>query len=134
MAFTVVNPSGPIKITRGRAWNLSAVAGSGTLTATGQAVEFTPGYVDLFNQRKLVVQAVGTITSPTGLLEASNDGGTTWFVVPALTSDLTVTGAADTAPAFVARYEISGISSALYRFGFTAGTFTGGTSVWVAVD
>ena len=134
MAFTLNNPTDIPKLTRGRSWKLTGLPGSAQLTATGQALAFTLGYVDLFNQGKFLIQASGTITSPTALLEGSIDGGNTWFVVPPISSDVTVTGTEDTAAVFVARYEVSGISSALYRFGFTAGTFTGATDVWAAID
>lgn len=132
---TIVNPDGIPKLTRGRPWKITGLAGASQLTATEQAVQFTLGFVDLFNQRKLTIHVVGTITTPTGVLEASLDGGATWFVLGngtdyALTGQLT----GDAAAAFAGHYDVSGLGGALFHFGFTAGTFTGNADVWAEID
>lgn len=72
-----------------------------------------------------IVATPGAVTAPTFVLEASVDNGVTFFVVPvstAITYGLTGGIGADTAPLYAARYDVSGLAGALYKFGMTAGT------------
>jgi len=56
--------------------------------------------------RRLIITVGGNLAGGTYLLEASLDNGSTWFVVPALTSDITITGVADTAAVVANRYDV----------------------------
>lgn len=128
MAFTVVNTApGVPRINRGQPSNL------GTLGAANNAVTFVLSSPREFVLNKIVVSVGGNLAGGTFVLEGSIDGGATWFVVPAQASDVTQTGAPDTAAVFAARYDVSGLGAGcLFRFGTTA--FTSGSSpVWVAM-
>jgi hypothetical protein len=141
MAFTVVNPSPPNGqfVTRAKPTNL------GTLAANNQAVQFTvsnlvaaPNGTDALT---IQVNPTGTLAGGTFVLEGSADQGASWFVVTASaasagannsTAIITQTGAPDTAAIFAATYNITGITSCLFRFGLTAFT-SGSGAVWVLV-
>ena len=128
MAASVKNTPfpGTIKLTRGKAAHL------GTIVAANDAVQFTVPEPTRDNQGALCIQMVGG-TTPTGLLEASLDGGTTWFVVT-LPTVITTAAFGDTATTGTFYpITISGLGSgALFRFGRTdAGG--GNCVVWALV-
>ena len=79
----------------------------------------------------------GAVTSPTWILEASLDQGTTWFAIPANTTQpAVVTGTfltGDTAALFVNQYNVSGLAGALFHFGATAGTAWTATTIYALV-
>ncbi len=128
MAFTVVNSNmGMPRLQRGVDIPL------GTLGAANQAIQFAIPMTLEFSLKRLIIAVAGNLNASNYVLEASLDGGSTWFVVPAITSDLTVSGVADTGAAFVNRYDVSGLGGNQFRFGAT--TYTSGTgAVWAAVD
>ena len=131
MASINVNGSGPNSspaLTRGRSTNL------GTLTAAASVVQFSlmqenasPNGLDCLT----IVTVGGTITPG---LEASIDGGNTWFGVVLRTPTFTVTTLnADTAAASAGSYDVSGLQSgAVFRFGSTA--ITGSPVVWALLS
>src|SRR5579872_4932810 len=126
MAFTVVNGVAPFpRVNRGQPLN------AGTIAAANNAVAFSLPSPREFSLNKIVIAMVGG-SAITAVLEGSIDGGATWFVIPAQTSDITATGTADTAASFAARYDVSGLDAGcLFRFGATA--ITGSGAVWIAM-
>lgn len=136
MATVINGPQFPM-VTRGRPANL------GTISASGQAVQFTisaphgsssncPNGTDA-----LTVITTGTLSATVPVLECSLDGGTTWFGIAAtsgtpsstpVTSTTVLTG--DTAATSANSYPVSGLSGFPMRFGFN--TYTSGSgAVWV---
>lgn len=107
----------------------------GTLTATGQAVQFTVRAPSENYLGKLQIIATGgQISGPVWVLECSQDGGSTWFQLPAIAvpsfapqlGDIPPTGAA-------VFYDTSGLSGAQFRFGLAVNsstTVTGNIFVW----
>lgn len=128
MASTVVNGPGVPVLTRNKPFNL------GTLTAVTQVAAFTlatpcasPNGNDL-----LTLVSTGSITTGAVVLEASLDGGTTWFGVPSglQAVALTITTLnSDTAASAAGSFNISGLQGALFRGGVT-GTITVNPSLW----
>lgn len=129
MASTVINGPKPPVIKR------NAPVDLGTLTAVTQAVSFTvmipsasPNGNDL-----LTIVSTGAITTGAIVLEASLDGGTTWFGVPSNSQsvNLSVTTLnTDTAVSAAGSFNISGLQGALFRAGVT-GTITSNPDIWV---
>ena len=127
MAFTVQNGPGVPRVNRGQALK------AGALGAANQAVAFTLPSPREFSLNKIVISLDGNLAGGTFVLECSIDGGNTWFVVPAQASDVTATGAADTAAVVANRYDVSGLDAVgLFRFGTTAFT-SGSSNVWIAM-
>lgn len=128
MAASVKNVPNPgtIKLTRGKSVNL------GTIVAANDAVQFTVPEPTRDNQGALCIQMVGG-TTPTGLLEASLDGGTTWFVVT-IPTVITTAAFGDTATTGTFYpIVISGLGSgALFRFG-RSDAGGGNCAVWALV-
>lgn len=128
MASTVKNSPnpGPIKLTRGKPVNL------GTIVSANDAVAFTIPEPTRDNHGTMCIEMVGG-TTPTGLLEASLDGGTTWFVVT-LPTVITTAAFGDTATTGTFYpINIAGLGSgALFRFGRSDAN-GGNTAVWALV-
>jgi hypothetical protein len=123
MAFTITStPAGQII----RLQRATANQPLGTIGANLQAVNFVVSGIQNSSLKRLVLSVNGTL-SATNVLECSIDGGTTWFLVPALTSDVTVSGTTDTAAVYVFRYDVSGLTGALFRFGATTYVSGSGT-------
>lgn len=129
MAFTVINAAGGVpRVIRGTAIPL------GTLGAANNAVAFALPVISHTSPNYMVIALSGNLAGGTYVLEASLDGGSTWFVVPAVATDLTVTGVADAAAVAVSRYWIEGLrGGAIFRYGTTAYT-SGSSAVWVLFD
>lgn len=136
MASTVVNSqtslSGSGVITpllkRGVPVNL------GTMAAQASVVQFTIPHVSSGTdgaEDLTIVTVGGTLTQA---LEASIDGGTTWFGVPAIASSLNVTTLnSDTAASSAARYDVAGLQAgALFRAGSSA-AITGNPVFWAMI-
>ena len=124
MAATITNGPSPFpKLTRGVAVKL------GTITAQNSAVSFTISEPTFQSQGFMCIQMVGG-TTPTGLLEASLDGGTTWFLVT-LPTVVTTAAFGDTATTGTfSPINIGGLGSgALFRFGRSDAN-GGATAVW----
>lgn len=124
----------PVKLTNGRPVKL------GTLTAINtQCVTFVIPEPCRDYQGFCIIQAVGTITTPTAILEGSLDGGNTWFSVSGSTN--IVLGVAslltgDTGAGSADAFQVNGMGAGcLFRFGFTAGTIGGNgkLDVWALV-
>lgn len=128
MAFTVVNGVAPFpSVNRGQPLN------AGALAAANNAVAFSVKAPRELGLNKIVITLDGNLAGGTFVLEASIDGGNTWFVVPAISSDLSVSSVPDTAAVAANRYEVSGLAGgALFRFGTTART-SGSSNVWIAM-
>lgn len=92
----------------------------GNLTANNTPLQF--GVNDLTPRQQLVISVGGSITTPTFALEASIDGGSTWFVITGTALTLTGQFTGDTAAIFATRYDVSGLVGAQFRFGTTAGS------------
>ncbi len=130
MAFTVVNTRDMPRINRGMSIPL------GALSALNQCVTFAIPILSANSLKRLVIVLDGSLagTSLTFQLEATLDGSS-WFVVPALSSDLTVAGTPDTAAKAAFRFDTSGLGGNVFRFGVNGGTgITGSSNVWAAVD
>lgn len=129
MAASVKNVPNPgtIKLTRGKPVNL------GTIVAANDAVQFTIPEPTRDNQGALCIEMVGGVGPVVGLLEASLDGGTTWFIVT-LPTVITTSAFGDTATTGTFYpITISGLGSgALFRFGRTDAT-GGNCAVWALV-
>ena len=95
-------------------------ASLGNLTANNVPVQFGVG--DMTIRQTLVITVGGSITTPTFALEASIDGGATWFVVAGTTFTLTGQFTGDNASIFASRFDISGLVGVQFRFGTTAGS------------
>ena len=109
MASTVKNAGGqPQKLTRGFPAKL------GVITAAGDVVAFSVPEPSRDHQGFLIIQTAGG-TTPTIVLEASIDGGTTFFVFPSAATTgvffpYTLTGqiGGDAAATFAGQYNVSG--------------------------
>lgn len=125
----VVVPALVTKLTRGKPVNL------GTLIAANTAVAFTIPEPTRDNQGFLIIQVTGT-AGTTATLEGSIDGGATWWVIsPLATPLLAVTGqlTGDTAAAFAAQFQVSGMGAGvLFKFGY-AGAGVPTAVVWALV-
>jgi hypothetical protein len=116
MASTIKNVAGAVtKLTRGFPASL------GTIVSANDVVAFTVPEPTRDNQGVLCIQVQGG-TTPTCLLNASIDGGTSWFVVP-LPTVITTASFGDTATtATFYPITISGLGSgAQFRFGRSDG-------------
>jgi hypothetical protein len=107
-------PTAVVKLTRGFAAKL------GTLVAANTAVAFTTPMDSYLHQGTVILQVTGT-AGTTAVIEASIDGGATWFIVPfqttfAVTGQLTGDAAATAAYSFNANGMGSGV---LFKFGYT---------------
>lgn len=119
-------PAIVIKLPRGKPVNL------GVIVAANDVVRFTVPEPTRDNQGVLCIQMVGG-TTPTGLLNASLDGGTTWFAVPLPTVIITagLTEAATTGTFYP--ITVSGLGSGT-TFEFGRSDANGGnTNVWALV-
>jgi len=127
-SVNVVMPNLVTKLTRGFPVKL------GSVTAANDVVAFTVPEPTRDNQGAVVIQAIGGVT-PTYGLEASLDGGVSWFSVAPPAAPNPVIGAAlfgDTS-SFAAVYTIAGFGSgAQFRFGRTDAT-GGAAVVWALV-
>lgn len=108
-----VVPTLVTKLVRGRAFDL------GVITAANDVVAFTVPEPTRDNQGALCIEVVGG-TTPTCIMNASLDGGVTWFAFP-LPTVITTAGFGDTATtATFYPIQISGMGSgAQFRFGRT---------------
>jgi hypothetical protein len=126
MASTVINGPGTPGLRRSAPTNL------GSLTVATQVVQFSvmiPNAAPNGNDLLTIVTVGGTGATGPGL-EASLDGGTTWFGIVAGSQAATLNATtlnADTAVTTAASFNISGIQGALFRAGLTA--LTSGTAV-----
>ena len=77
-----------------------------------------------------IVCSGGAVSTPTWVLESSLDGGTSWFTVSATayTTSGLVTG--DTSSLYAAKYSVTGLEGALFKFALTAGTGISATTVY----
>lgn len=114
-----LTPNGPVVATLVTKLNRGRAAQLGTIVAANDAVAFTIPEPTRDNQGALCIQVQGG-TTPTCLLEASIDGGTSWFVVPLPTVITTAAfGDAATTATFYP-ITVSGLGSgATFRFGRT---------------
>jgi hypothetical protein len=113
MASVVTNGPGTPLLTRGKPANL------GTIT-TGQALQFTLAQENASpNGLDCLTLSCATGTMATMGLEASIDGGTTWFGVAFRSPDFTATVInSDTAAVSTHSYDVSGLQAgALFRVG-----------------
>ncbi|SRR5579871_4781777 len=126
MASTLKNgPAPTVKLVRGRPFNL------GVIVAANDAVQFSIPSDTFLSQGFMCIQMVGG-TTPTGLLNASLDGGTTWFTVT-LPTVITTAGFGDTATTGTfSPINIGGLGGATFRFG-RSDAGGGNTNVWVLV-
>lgn len=133
MASTVKNSMGGnvvptlvTKLTRGKAALL------GTIVAANDVVRFSIPEPTRDNQGALCIEMVGG-TTPTGLLNASLDGGTTWFAVT-LPTVITTAAFGDTASTGTFYpIVVSGLGAgAIFEFGRTDAN-GGNTNVWALV-
>lgn len=128
MASIVVNGPNPTPLLkRGVPTNL------GSLTNAADVVQFTLPHVSNGTdgaEELTIITTGGTITVA---LEASIDGGASWFGVPALAASLNVTVInADPAASSANRFDVAGLQAgALFRLGSTARTGT--NAVWALV-
>lgn len=106
----------------------------GTIAANNAPVVFGLGDVSSTYRGQLsIVCSGGAVTGPTWVLEASIDGGSTFFTITATTYTLTGLISGDTASLYAARYDVSGLAGALFKFGATAGTGWSATTVYALV-
>lgn len=113
-------------------------ANLGTIAAINAPLQFGLGDISQTYRGLLTISGSGgAVTTPTWILEGSVDQGTTWFVVPANTTQpIVVTGTlltGTTAALFANQYNVSGLAGALFQFGATAGTGWTATTVWALV-
>jgi hypothetical protein len=127
MAFSVVNAPAVSRLDRGCPIPL------GSLGAANQAVQFAVPSIRDVGFKKMVVTVAGTLAGGTFVLEGSLDNFATCFVIPPISSDLTTSGAVDTAAVAVNRYDVSGLGGAQVRFGTSSYTSGSGT-VWALMD
>jgi len=88
-------------------------------------VSETSGY-----RGQLTLVVPSGFSTATAVLEASIDGGTSWFVIAPVAYTLTGQLSGDVASIVANRYDISGMSGAQFRFGFTASTGLTTAPVW----
>ena len=109
----------------------------GTIAAISAPLQFgLPQTSQLFRGLLTIVGSGGAVTTPTWVLEASLDQGNTWFAIPANTTQpIVLTGliSGDTAALVANQYNVSGLSTALFKFGATAGTAWTATTVYALV-
>jgi hypothetical protein len=129
----VPNP-GPIKLSNG------SPAKIGTLTAIQtQSVQFSIPEPCRDYQGYCIVMTVGTVTTPTAILQGSLDGGNNWFALSSSTNIvLNTTGllTGDNAAASADAFQVNGMGAGcIFRFGLTAGTIGGNgrVDVWAMV-
>lgn len=111
MAASVKNKGGlPTKLTRGFPANL------GTISAANDVVAFTIPEPSRDHQGNIVIQVSAGLITPTFKLEASIDGGSSWFdisISPVTTADF-----GDTACSGAVQVNVSGFGAgAVFRFG-----------------
>lgn len=105
----------------------------GTLGAANQAVAFTLPTIQYPSLRRLALSVSGTLSGGTYVLEVSQDGGASWYALATSDTNLSTTSVPDTAGVTALRYDVSGLSGCLFRFGTTA--YTSGTgTVYGTVD
>ena len=106
----------------------------GTIAAISAPLQFgLPQVSDWFRGFLTIVGSGGAVSGPTWVLEGSLDQGVTWFAIPANTTQpIVLTGliSGDTAPLVANQYNVSGLSTALFKFGATAGTAWTATTVY----
>lgn len=90
---------------------------SSKLTITVPSGSITPVYLTATNSGN--VANLNNI--PRFVLEASNDGGLSWSIVPGLYKQTTGTPSGDLPAIFSAQYDLTGLSSAWFRFSVTSG-------------
>ena len=109
----------------------------GTVAAINAPVTFgLPDMSETYCGRVTIVGNGGAVTGPTWVLEGSIDNGSTWFLIPANTTQpIVISGqlTGDTAPLFANQYNVSGLGGALFHFGASAGTGWSATTIWVLV-
>ena len=122
MATSVLKSRVAVKLGSLSAINTSVAFGLGDTTQTYEGTLF-------------IVASGGAVTTPTWVLEASLDQGTTWFILPATSTSLALTGllSGDTAALFAGQYTVSGLSGALFKFGATAGSAWTATNIYALV-
>lgn len=116
-------------IPRGRPLNIGTLAGTTSVLQFSVMQEnASPNGLDCMT----IVTVGGTLTAA---LEASIDGGVTWFGVPLRSPTFTVTTLnTDTAASSASSYDISSLQAgALFRFGSSAAV-TGTPVVWILVS
>jgi hypothetical protein len=103
----------------------------GSITALNAPVQFGVSETSSYRGQLTLVVPSG-VTTATTVLEASIDNAASWFVITATASIYTLTGqfTGDTAPIIANRYDVSGMSGAQFRFGFTAQTGLTTATVW----
>lgn len=128
MATTVINGPGTPALRRSAPLFLGLLTGNSTVVQFSVMIpNATPNGNDL-----LTIVTTGAITTGAVALEASIDGGVTWFGVPsgqqaaALT---TTTLNSDPAVSAAGSFNISGLQGALFRAGVT-GTITANPGIW----
>lgn len=107
----------------------------GSISALNAGLQFSAIDINPPGRGSLVLAGSGGgVTTPTWVLEASLDNGTSWFQVPASTGLITtglITG--DTAATSVNSYDISGLHGAAFKYGLTAGTSITAMTIWALV-
>jgi hypothetical protein len=114
----------------------------GSITGVGQAVQFSARGGAAFGSAsgsfnylgRLQIIANGQVSNPTWVLECSQDGGSTWFQIPAVTLPSLSPQLQDVPSGVSLIYDISGLGGAQFRFGLAVTmttTVTGTVSVSV---
>lgn len=101
----------------------------GSIVAVNAPVQFGVSETSSYRGQLTLVVPTG-VTTATAVLEASIDNAASWFVITATAYTLTGEFTGDTAAVFASRYDISGMSGAQFRFGFTAQTGLTTAPVW----
>src|SRR6266436_8107247 len=86
----------------------------GNIIATNAPVQFGVSETSSYRGQITLVVPSG-VTTATAILEASIDGGASWFVITATAYTLTGQFTGDTAPIVANRYDVSGMSGAQFR-------------------
>lgn len=104
----------------------------GTLTQLNTPVVFgLPERTEGVVGKAIISVQGGAVTTPTWELDASIDGGNSWFQVTQTTLTLTGLMTGDTAATYAASFASNGLVGAVLKFGLTAGTGISSMVVWV---
>jgi hypothetical protein len=101
----------------------------GSITALNAPVQFGVSETSSYRGQLTVVVPSG-VTTATAVLQASIDNAASWFLITATAYTLTGQFTGDTASIIANRYDVSGMSGAQFRFGFTAQTGLTTAPVW----
>jgi hypothetical protein len=112
-----------------------AIANLGTISALNTPLTFGCGDMTFASNGILNIQASGgAVTTPTWVLAASLDQGTSWFVVSGTAATLTGLATGDTGAIYAGSYNVSGLSGALFHFALTAGTAYSAMTIYANIS